>query len=178
MHAPYAEEADDAEVETEEDSPRSATADSDTAHPSSFMTSHQDVLPYPIALRHEHGPEHASTPTSTNSKDRLEQIRKEQERAVAEEDKETPRLKSEAFDGQKANGQPGEGEEFYDAPETQGVDFREDARKENGAQTTLVAASGTTLDKLLPDTTNTITPEKRSSTASIPDSKKQEMEKK
>lgn len=135
---------------------------------STFSTSSQDVHPYPYQFHYptDHPPDNphhmrvksspdltgGDTPTVNDHKERIAQLQREQERAVAEESA-TPRLKSGRFDesghpyrrqdedGDVGKGQNGLGivagsrglnginDVYYDAPERQGdgrseLDFR------------------------------------------------------
>lgn len=142
---------------------------------STFSTSSQDVHPYPYQFHYptDHLPDNphhiraksspdltgGETPTVGNHKERIAQLQREQERAVAEESA-TPRLRSGRFDesghpyrrqdeaGDVGKGQNGLGivagsrgvdDVYYDAPERQGdgrseLDFRGAAGKERNLQ--------------------------------------------
>lgn len=145
---------------------------------STFSTSSQDVHPYPYQFHYptDHLPDNphhmraksspdlmgVDTPTVSNHKERIAQLQREQERAVAEESA-TPRLRSGRFDesghpyrrqdedGDVGKGQNGLGivagsrvlngidDVYYDAQERQGdgrseLDFRGTAGKERNLQ--------------------------------------------
>ncbi|KAI5780048.1 hypothetical protein EDC01DRAFT_718861 [Geopyxis carbonaria] len=143
MHPPYTSQG--SEMSPSALMPEAASMDADTptspgdgssrdpAHISTSSTSSADPHPYPHQLRAEGA--HLETPTANNHQDRIEQIRREQERAVVEEEGETPRLRSDTFEPRangdievravRANGD----DEFHDAPESQGTDSREPKEK-------------------------------------------------
>lgn len=146
---------------------------------STFSTSSQDVHPYPYQFHYptDHPPDNphhmrgksspdlagSETPTMSNHKERIAQLQREQERAVAEESA-TPRLRGGRFDEsghpyQREDGERGSDggvqkglgivagsgglngveDVYYDAPERQGdgrseLDFRGTTGKERNLQ--------------------------------------------
>lgn len=132
-----------------------------------FSTSSQDVYPYQFHYATDHLPENPHhprsrnspdftgdmTPTITSNKERIAQLQREQERAVAEESS-TPRLRGGRYDetgvesssqqrpqengdiGQNGVGiiprlNGGGSDVYYDAPERQGDGFRGKANENN-----------------------------------------------
>ncbi|RPB16685.1 hypothetical protein P167DRAFT_516853 [Morchella conica CCBAS932] len=109
-----------------------------------FSTSSQDVYPYQFHYATDHLPENPHhprsrnspdftgdmTPTITSNKERIAQLQREQERAVAEESS-TPRLRGQNGVAiiPRLNG--GGSDVYYDAPERQGDGFRGKANENN-----------------------------------------------